>query len=150
MEFQFTVIGDRGIALKFERIPETIHDRLTKTIRDLTLRLEAAIETQEPQNTGRLRTRTKPFFTDKEQLIRGVVRVTGNRAEKLKALALEFGAHGTATVKAYTRGSDVAVSQYQRHVQVAEHRFLRGPFDAMQAEIETAIKRAFDSAIVDA
>jgi len=146
MQINIAVVGDRAIALKFGRIPVAIHDRLLQTIRQLTLRLLDRIHEAEPKLTGRLEARTKAYFTDKENLIRGAIRPGSARADKLKAMALEFGAHGTASVKAYTRGNDVAVQAYKRHVNISEHRFLRDPFAEMTSEIETAIRRAFQSA----
>lgn len=146
MQINITVVGDRAIALKFQRIPVAIHDRLLATITRLTEELYSRIEAAEPKLSGRLESRTTERITDRDNLIAGAVRIGGSRGDKLKALALEFGAHGTASVHAYSRGHDAAVSAYTRQVNIAEHRFLRGPFDAMAGEIEDEIKRAFAGA----
>lgn len=146
MDINIAVVGDRAIALKFGRIPIAIHDRLLQTIHDLTEKLLDRIHDAEPEATGRLKERTRAYFTDRENLIRGAIRPGSARQDKLKAMALEFGAHGTAHVKAYTRGHDVAVQAYTRHVNIAEHRFLRDPFAEMKGEIEAAIRAAFQSA----
>lgn len=146
MQINIAVVGDRAIALKFDRIPVAIHDRLVLTIHQLVDRLLDRIHAAEPKLTGRLEARTRAYYTDKENLIRGAIRPGSARQDKLKAMALEFGAHGTAHVKAYTRGHDVAVQAYTRHVNIAEYRFLRDPFAEMKGEIEAAIRAAFQSA----
>lgn len=146
MQINIAVIGDRAIAFKLGRIPQTIHDRLLATIRRLTDQLLARIQGAEPSDSGRLRSKTKAYFTDRDNLIRGAIRPGASRADKLKAMALEFGAHGQAHVRAYSRGHDAAVAAYTRHVNIAEHRFLRGPFDEMRTDIEDEIRRAFQSA----
>jgi hypothetical protein len=146
MQINIAVVGDRAIALKFAQIPLALHDKLLLTVRRLTLALLARIQAAEPTLSGKLQSKTKAYFTDRENLIRGAIRPGSSRDDKLKALALEFGAHGTAAVKAYTRASDVTVQAYRRHVNIQEHRFLRGPFDEMRSEIENAIRKAFQSA----
>ena len=154
MNVNITVKGDRAIAYRFGRtIPEAIHEHLVAKIRDLTMRLLARVKSREPVNTGRLQSRTRATFVDREDLISGKVRVGGSIQDKLKALTLEFGGGkegsrrgGIAAVHAYTRGADIAVRAYKRHINIAEHRFLRDEFDALTPDAEREIRRAFMSA----
>lgn len=150
MQINITVSGDRAIAFRFGKISASIHARLLATVRSLTNRLLANIKAAEPKLSGRLESRTRAYFIDRDDLIRGVVRPGASFQDKLKAMALEFGAHGSALVHSYTRGNDVLVRAYHRHVNIAEHDFLRGPFAAMRSEIETEIRAAFFGAAEEA
>ena len=149
MQINIAAVGDRAIELRFQQIPQTVHDRLLATIKALTLRLLDRIHAAEPKLTGRLEGRTRAYFTDRENLIRGAIRAGSSRGDKLKAMALEYGAHGQAHVKAYSRASDAAVAAYTRRVNVAAHDFMRGPFGEMRAEILETIRRAFSGAITE-
>jgi hypothetical protein len=147
--------GDRELKARVERIPARAHDKLRARITDLADRLEARVRAAEPVKTGQLRGATLPSVKETPHKIEGKVRVS--RLTK-KAAALEYGAHGGAHVRAHDARLNhifgrlvapmtVQVQAYQRRVNIAEHRFLLGPFEAMKDEIIAELRDAMEEAL---
>jgi len=94
--------------------------------------------------------------------VRGGVRVAApDSNEHGKAAALEYGAHGSATVAAHAMALDhvfrtrltnplsVMVAAYSRHVNIAERRYLRGPIDDMRSAIVAELRAALEEAAAE-
>ena len=133
-EIAIEITGDRKVGLKFERFPQEAHDALLARITGLTADLKDRVIAAEPERTGRLKSETRSAVEDRPNRITGRVFIG---AEFAKAAALEYGAHGTTTVKAHParlghvfarliEPMTVIVAQHDRRVNIAEQRFLRG------------------------
>ena len=153
MTIAITFVGDRAVALKFEEFPVEARQRLYDRVVALTQELQGRIVAAEPFRTGKLRSETELSSVNAEDHVSATVRIAG---EFGKAGALEYGAHGTAQVSAhqarlthvFARATEmiVEVEAHARHVNIAEHRFLRGPLAGMEGEILTQLEDALDQA----
>ena len=100
---------------------------------------------------------TQKFFDDRGDFLRGRVRNVGAasaaRASLGKAMALEYGAHGTAKVSASERTlshfwgrqvepQQVFVEAYSRHLNIAASRFLRNAADSVREAARAAVEEA--------
>jgi hypothetical protein len=162
MEFGLELIGERRAGLRFEEFPERARQALVEHMNSITQRLLARVQGEEPELTGKLRSETTARVSSGENYVRGSVgvRVPGGEssgAEAGKAAALEYGAHKTVAVKAYSKSLDhvfthamapttVMVSAYQRRANIAERKFLRGPLDEMHDAIIAELRAALEEA----
>ena len=158
----FTVETSNQVALKsVEGFGERAHELLKARITSLTEALETRVLATEPFRTGRLReTTVEKVFSDDPDRVAGYVRIT---ADFGKAGALEYGSHRAITVNerspavrarqahagiraAFSRPSAALAASYVRHTNIAEHRFLRGPLEAMRPEILAEMEQALEEA----
>ena len=141
-------INDHRVMAHFEQLPEQIRQALRTKITELTHQLLVQVQAREPVRTGRLRQLTRRYVDEKQDFIRGRVRILGRRGINQPARAfgaLEYGAHRRFAVKGYRRGSS-RVRPYERRANIRARRFLRGPASVMlpraKAEIEAIILAA--------
>jgi hypothetical protein len=163
MDFGIEIDSDRLVALRFEQFPERARAAIANRLGSITQRLLARVQGNEPSRTGRLRGETQSSVTTGNDRISGRVRVDtsrGGEAEHGKAAALEYGAHGTAHVSAHAMQlshfydqliapREVLVAAYDRRVDIAERRFLRGPLDDMRSEIIEELRQALAEAAAE-
>ena len=150
MQINAVIQGERDIALRLEQMPQVVHQRLLSRIGALTARLYAAVEEREPRRTGKLTGETVEVIDETPDLVRGRVRVAArDRNEWGKAAALEYGAHGSVTVRAYQRQGHTPrgtpaqqmVEAYQRRVNIPERRYERGALEGMRGEIKADLEQ---------
>lgn len=154
------VVNSRRVGLLFDQFPHHAHDRLLAAITRLTATLYARIEGAEPTLTGKLRRETTIKIYDDHDHIAGRVFFQRGlqKSEYGKIAALEYGAHQPTNVKAHTQRlsqvfghsisqESVMVAAYNRQVNIAAHRFLRGPLSEMAGEIEVELRKALDEAL---
>lgn len=148
------ISGDRQVALRFDEFPQQAHEALRAHITTLVADLRARVVAAEPKRTGRLERETVAVVNDGANRITGLVRIS---AEFGKAGALEYGAHGTAKLKAHYARLDhvysrlvapmsVMIAAHSRQVDIAEHRFLRSGLDAVRDEAVNEMRAALDEA----
>jgi hypothetical protein len=158
---EFTITAnDRRMTLHFEELPNSLRNHLRARIVGLSANLLAQVHAAEPRRTGKLRSLTHAFLTERKNSIRGGVTIDGTseNPHNIAAAALEYGVHRTVSVKAHTaRLSEVfgrsitpetvAIRTHARRVNLAARRFLRGPASALlpraRAELEAAVAEAF-------
>lgn len=151
MTFAIHVAGEREAELVLEDLPEKAREVLKPVINELIEELYGQVVGREPVRTGRLRSTTaKAEAQDRGDRVSGRVFIDADFA---KAAALEYGAHGTATVRAHmeTLGHvfghlvapfAVLVAEHSRHVDIAEHEFLRGPLHDIEAQALDRMREA--------
>jgi hypothetical protein len=150
---QFTMtVSDLNVRQSFDRLTPALKTELRKTVTSLTQQLLGLVRAREPVRTGYMLSRTVSFVDERPTLIRGRVRIiaTGSAQRVAAAFgALEYGAHKRIVVAAHSRGR-ARVRAYDRTVNIAARRFLRGPAAAMRplilAELEAAVARAVGEA----
>lgn len=160
MDITTTITGDRAVALRLEKMPDDIHNRLVGAVTALTARLLSRVQASEPKRTGRLASETKSFVDEAPDLVRGRVKVTapGARGELGKAAALEYGAHKPTQVREHTARlshifgraiapMEVIVDRYQRTPNITADRFLRGPLAQMKDQIMAELQKAVDQGV---
>jgi hypothetical protein len=161
MNVRITETGARDVALSLERMPDDVRDRLASRIRGFTARLEPMVAERVPSRTGRARSQVGSVVDVMPDLVRGRVYVQGPGAENAKLGALEYGARRRHVVREHKRMLDhlwgrailpmqVIVDRYMRTPNIAEHRFLRGPFEQMRPEILAGLREAADEGVAAA
>lgn len=156
--FEISIQGERDITIRLQRLPDTIRRRLRDAMEDFLPRLAAAQRARAPRGrTGRLASQIGQIFIDEgDDFIRGRVTVVAPTGWQYgKAGALEYGAPGRRarfTVREHKRrgrgiGMETLVDRYQRTQRLVALRFIRGPFDAMRAEIEADLRAAVEAAV---
>jgi len=143
------------LSLHFDRMPAQLQRKLKVAIGRATHELLARVKAAEPVRTGRLRAATHAFVDEREDFVRGRVRVLATgRANPLAARfgALEYGApgkrrSGPVTVRAYSRGGQPVGSYERRRPRIRARRFLRGPMAAMRPAIKAELEAAIGQAI---
>lgn len=158
MQFGMNV-ADRKVGLLFDEFPQQLRSVLLARIAGLTGQLYASVQAAAPRGaTGKLSRSIAMRVENEADYIRGAVFVSADFA---KAAALEYGAHKGFTVKAHEQrlthvfGEEISpesveVAAYQRHANIAERRFLRGPLAAMEPEIMAALEEAVTGAVNEA
>lgn len=155
--------GDRRVAIKFDELPQGVHDALLARIKELTPVLAGRVRELAPERTGKLRKEIDSGVFDDKDRIAGAVFVAGEgKQDYVKAAALEYGAHGKVKVGAHESSLDhvfaarlesplkVMVSAYTRQANIAAVKFLRTPIEAMTPEIVAALREATDQAMAAA
>jgi hypothetical protein len=148
-------IDDRQVRARLDAMPAKAHSAILNRLTQLTAELEARVQSAEPARTGALRSETVESVRDTPERISGRVRVA---REFAKAAALEYGAHGTVSVKSYQRQRNGILSRlmnpsagivqaYTRTADIAERRFLRGSLESMAGEIEASLRQAIEEAL---
>lgn len=163
MDLGIEIDGDRLVALRFEQFPERARAKIAARLQTITQQLLSRVQGAEPSRTGRLRGETQASVDERNERISGRVRVNtsgGGEAEHGKAAALEYGAHGTAHVSAHAmqlshvynqlvQPHEVLVAAYDRRVNIAERRYLRGPLDEMRSQIVEELRQALAEAAAE-
>lgn len=156
--------GERQAGRRFEDFPDALRDALKAEIDSLTNELHQRVAANAPSRTGNLRGRIQgKLFEDKDRITGRVSVSARSQAEHRKAAALEYGSRGKpGPVTAHTMRLDhywseklaaprtVVVEAFQRTSRVKEHRFLRGPLDAMRPQINVRLGAVIASAVKDA
>jgi hypothetical protein len=154
------VTGDRSISLRFQRLPALLRQRLRGAMEDVLPRLAAAQKARAPKGaTGRLEAALGHVFIEEgTDFLRGRVTVVAPTGWVYGQIgALEYGApgrRGRFMVREHKRrgrgiGMEVIVDRYYRTQRLMAMRFIRGPFEEMQGEIEEALAAAVDEAVKD-
>jgi len=136
MDLGVTVqVNDRALIAHLEKLPDRLRQALRPRITELTNTLLAQVHAAEPVRTGQLVSLTRAFVDERDDYIRGRVRVLAKpgEAHNIAAAALEYGVNKVA------RG-------HLRPTHIAARRFLRGPAAGIReralAEIKAAIAEA--------
>ena len=147
--FGVVITGDRRIAISFDTFPQRAHDAIVAKMTEIVQRLEATVRSAIPVKTGKMRSEVTSWVTDRGDKVSGGVGFAKGLppAEYGKIAALEYGAHGTAIVKAFSAASGKAEESYRRQVNIAEHRFLRGSLEIEAAWIETELRQTIEDAL---
>jgi hypothetical protein len=140
--------NDRQVIVKLEGFSKQVRDEYLKVITEAVARLLPAIRAATPSKTGATRASIQGFVDDRGDKITGKVKaLSGGKVNILKkTLALEYGAKGQSTVKAYERSITTVfgkaieprialISAYTRTMNIAPQNFMRGPFEAMRSQI---------------
>lgn len=154
------VTGATEAGLLFDQFPLKARDAFVAKITDLTRQLESRIAGAAPVKTGALQAMVRSFIDSDENRISGKVKVvTGSsKNDAIRAIALEYGAHGRFTVAAHQRqistvfGRAVAptaafVGAYERTANISERRFMRGPLEDMSSEILEQLRTVLADAL---
>ena len=160
MRISVDIRGDRELALRFDQFPAVLHARLERRITAITQELEARVEAATPVRTGKLRSEVRPsVYSNNRDRVAGYVQVfaPGDPREYPKAATLEYGSDkprrrferasgllgrvGAPRRRLLSRGGDA--------VHIRAYRYLRGPFESMQAEIEAALQQEIDAAAAE-
>jgi hypothetical protein len=148
-----TIVGIRAVEITMAQMPGKVHAALRQEVTAIAGEIEGAVRGAEPRRTGKLQSETLSFVDEPTPTsVRGRVKITGARNELIKAAALEYGAHGVGTKKAFGRSQAAMVSSFTGHAQamasafsgrpgdIMAHRFLRGSFDP--GAVEQRLTRA--------
>ena len=148
--------GDRALQARFERIPETVRDRLRKTVESLALNLVASVQRSYLSGqalkapTGTLRRSINEKTTATDTTVEASV--GPNMAVAKYAAFQEFGYHGTESVREHLRlikqafgrpiaAQKVTVSAHTRKVNYGGHPYMRPAFETMRPQIVAEISR---------
>jgi hypothetical protein len=155
-------VDDRAVKLRLEDLPSRLRSRLHPVIARLTEELLGRVRAAEPDRTGKLRAATQAFVDDKENFVRGRVRVLAvpgrGGSHNIAAAALEYGAHGLVEVKQHQTHIDTVfgrvmgrqlaiVDAYNRRENITAERFLRGPAAALRPTALAALQQVVDEAV---
>jgi hypothetical protein len=143
-------VDDTKIKLMLDQLPAKLQANIAARLDVLTTELQAKVRAAEPHRTGRLQAETRRFVDQRENWVRGRVRVLGpgGRGHNVAAAALEYGAHRSFPVKGYRRGA-TAVSAYRRHANIAERRFLRNAAEGIRPKVIAELQQAIADSIAD-
>lgn len=143
-------VDDTRIGVMFDELPRRLRANLRRTITELTEELLLKVRAAEPRRTGALRAETRRFIDERENFIRGRVRILGpgGRGHNIAAAALEYGAHRSFPVKSYTRAGH-RISAYRRRANITEQRFVRNAAEGMRAKVLAELQRAIDETIAE-
>jgi len=152
-------VDDRATILHLEELPSRLRSKLHPVIARLTEQLLARVRAAEPVRTGALRRATQAFVDDKENAVRGRVRIVGTQSQlHAAAAALEYGAHRLVRVRQHQTHIDsvfgratakqlVIVDAYTRRANITAQRFLRGPAANLRATALAELERVVDDEV---
>lgn len=161
MDIQITVSSNRLVA-RIDGMNDRIRARLIDSMNGVQQRLEAAVRADAPQRTGALRSQVGGrVYSDNPNRVAAYVGIySKDKNSARKAAALEYGSRGMAIlVRAHTAklthifhrlAGPISVTRkaHVRRPTIAEHAFLRGPFQNQRreivAELQAAVQRAID------
>jgi hypothetical protein len=142
------------LAVHFDEITPALQAKLKVAISRITHQLLAQVRAAEPVRTGRLRSLTRAYVDERENFVRGRVRILGQKLPNQPARAfgaLEYGGPGRRGGKVQVRWSSrggVGVTAYERRRPRRQaRRFLRGPAAAMRPQIRAQLAFAIGQAI---
>lgn len=156
--------GDRQAGLRFAEFPSALRDDLRAEIDSISDELFGRIQAQIPGKSGELRSRLTNRLFDKEDRVTAYIAINAqDQSEHRKAAALEYGSRGKKIeIKPHKMRLDhywseklaaprtVIVEAYSRLPRIAEHKFLRGPLEAMRPQINSRLKAVVEGAVKDA
>jgi hypothetical protein len=147
MEIGLEIIGERELALRFDKFPETARINLREAITQSTDELLAAVRNAAPKRSGKLEASIQSRVSEGQNKITGIVAVT---ADFGKAGALEYGTRREINMKLTHLFSYILSPplEIQRGLNIQPHNFLRGPenaiaesaFDRMEQAVEQAMQ----------
>jgi hypothetical protein len=162
MEVGIQLIGDRRVALRFDKFPEIAREKLLAVITQFQGNLFSAIQAKIPRGkTGNIANALEGGVENSKYKVRGWVSLMGGDVNKviLPAAALEYGSNSSITVKAkegrvlrtvygrYINPMLVNVSSYDRTTNIAAQRFMRGPLEDMSSSAINAMSQAVQEAV---
>lgn len=135
-------VDDARIKVMFDELPKRLQGNLKRTITALTDQTLVRLRAAEPRRTGRMLRETRRFVDERENFIRGRVRILGpgGRGHNVAAAALEYGAHRSFPVRAHERAGD-RVHAYRRRANIAERRFLRDAAAGLRERVLAELRR---------
>jgi hypothetical protein len=157
MKVNITVAGDRDVAARLDALTGEVGGAIRDIVERETAALYAAV--QPPVRTGRVAAAKRMRIITTGESVTGSVYFEGSGALKAQIGALEYGTRGKK--KPVTRHArrlthlfgrpiapmQVIVDKYNRTPRIAEHRFLRGPFQQRRAAILAEMQRAINDAV---
>ena len=158
MDIGIELVTDRTVGLKFDTFPKAAYKNLFDVITEQTGRLQGLVEAKVPKRTGRLASEIRARVVNYSNRITGIVAVTGGTSNDFaKAAAEEYGAHGTAHVRAHhmklghlfskiVEPMDVVQDAYDRHVNIDAREYLRGPLHEIEDDAIQQMKDAVQTA----
>ncbi len=142
------ITGDRQVALRFDKFPESARVNLRAAIDASTQDLWQAVQAAAPRKTGKLAASIQKRVTESKNKITGIVNVAGDFG---KAGALEYGSHRTITMKlSHVFGHLVPTLEVKRTLNIEEHNFLRGPEKDMAPAAFEKMEAALNQVVDDA
>lgn len=154
--------GDREISARFETFPDLAYGKLQSRIAALTAQLEERVEAATPFKTGLLRSEIKisMYGTREQRRVAGYVSVYAgsNSAEYAKAATLEYGSNKPrklaerkgSLIMRLTSSSRSLARRISKAPRIEAFRYLRGPFEQMETEIQAALDEALAEAVAEA
>jgi hypothetical protein len=145
-----------ALVLHFDEMPAALKRNLKAAITRATHQLLARVKATEPVRTGRLRAATHAYVDERENFIRGRVRILATgRAQSLAAAfgALEYGGPGqrragkNVKVEGYRRRGGSVRAYERKQPRIRARRFLRGPAAAMRPQIKAELEAAIGQTI---
>jgi hypothetical protein len=158
---RFTITtSDRRLTVSLDALPDALRASLRGKLAALTATLLAQVHAAEPARTGRLRSLTHGFLSERPNSIRGGVTIDGaaGSAHNIAAAALEYGVKRPFVVRAHQARitqvfghaqapQTVLIRAHGRRVNIAARRFLRGPAAAIRPRAIAEIQAAIDDAV---
>jgi hypothetical protein len=142
------------LVLHFDEMPDKLKAKLKTAITRVTHQLLARVKAAEPVRTGRLRSLTHAYVDERENFVRGRVRILGRTGPNQPAIAfgaLEYGGPGRRSglvrVRWSSRGGVRVTAYERRRPRRVARRFLRGPMAAMRPQIRAELEAAMGQAI---
>ena len=144
-------INDQREIARFDKMPDALKRALVARLTPVQQQMLARVIAVAPRRTGKLISEIKGFVDVGPDWVRARVRVVIDKSagsgprgnfDAGKAGSLEYGARTVAHVRAFRRKRGETVNTYQRRVNIAARRFLRGPFAATSAQATAAITAA--------
>jgi hypothetical protein len=144
-------LDDTRVKLMFDQLPQKLQANIVRRMEPLMAEIQAKVRAGEPHRTGRLQAETRRFLDQRENWVRGRVRILGpgGRGHNVAAAALEYGAHSTFPVRGYRRRGH-PVAGYRRRANIAERRFLRNAAEGMRGKVLAELRQAVADTIADA
>jgi hypothetical protein len=159
------VAGDRQVGLRFEQFPEALYEDFRQEIDALSIELFALIRADTPELTGKMLSQERRrLFTD-ENRITGYIDIAGDKggSDFAKAGALEYGSSGKSFERqAHSMKLDhlwsaklaepmtVMVKAITLPGNIAEHRFERGPLEAMRPQVLARLNAIVEKRVAEA
>lgn len=155
-------VDDTKLRLALDDLPDHLKAALRVTITKQTNQLLRAVQAREPLRTGRLRQQTHAYIDERQNWLRGRVRILPVRQGINRTAAafgaLEYGGPGTSgrrtgkvRVRWYSRNG-IGVGTYERRrPTIRARRFLRGSAAALlplfRAELEQTVNQTMRGAL---
>lgn len=157
-DINVSLAGDREVALRLQRFPAELHQRLVTQVRALTDDLYGRVLGTEPFKTGKLKSETVAReFSDQPERVAGYVSIyaPGNASEYAKAATLEYGSDKPRKVPDRAHGIAMRLNGSHRRilariskpVHIEARRYLRGPLAAMRGTVEAQLEAAIAEAL---
>lgn len=143
-------VDDTKLRLRLEELPAKLQARLKVKIGELTHQLLRQVQAREPARTGRLRSHTHAYVDERQNFVRGRVRILPTNGVNRSAAAfgaLEYGSTGRRfRVRGYS-SQGRQVRAYQRAGGIRARRFLRGPAAIMLPRARIELQRLLSETV---